>query len=136
MLVPSDEDVKDLYAYMTSLRPQPSPHLTADGQLSSAAQRGKNLFEGKADCVGCHPGPYFTDKKMHNVGVVSPNEPDGRYDTPSLIEAHRTAPYLHDGRALTIKDVLTTHNHRDAHGKTSSLSEEEIDELCAYLLSL
>ena len=136
MLVPSDQDVADLAAYMISLRPKPSPHLNADGALSEAAERGKELFEGKAECADCHPGPYFSDKEMHNVGILTPNEPDGRYDTPSLIEAYRTGPFLHDGRARTIKDVLTTHNQKDLHGKTTGLSAQEIDDLAAYMLSL
>ena len=32
------------------------------------------------------------------------------------------APYLHDGSAATIRDVLTTRNPKDEHGKTSQLS--------------
>jgi cytochrome c peroxidase len=104
--------------------------------LTAAGERGKALFEGKASCARCHPAPYFTDKKMHNVGVLSANEPDGRYDTPSLIEAYRTAPYLHDGRALTLKDVLTVCNEKKQHGKTSALTDSEMDDLVAYLLSL
>jgi YVTN family beta-propeller protein len=135
-IVPKKETVDDLLAYMLSLRPDPSPHLTAEGKLSAAALRGKDLFVGKADCAGCHTEPYFTDKKMYNVGVLSHNEPDGYYDTPSLIESHRTAPYLHDGRALTLKDVLTTHNQEGQHGSADMLSEAEIDDLVDYLLSL
>ena len=54
---------------------------------------------------------------MHDVGMLRPNEPDGRYDTPSLIEAYRTAPYYHDGRAATIKDALTKHDTgKHGHG--------------------
>ena len=136
MIVPTEQEVEDLFAYLTSLRPLPSPHLMPDGKLTEAAERGKALFEGKANCARCHPAPYFTDKKMHNVGVLSANEPDGRYDTPSLIEAYRTAPYLHDGRALTIKDVLTVNNEKGQHGKTDTLTDQEIDDLVAYLLSL
>jgi YVTN family beta-propeller protein len=136
MIVPTEQEVEDLFAYITSLRPVPSPHLTPDGKLTEAAERGKVLFEGKANCARCHPTPYFTDKKMHNVGVLSSNEPDGRYDTPSLIEAYRTAPYLHDGRALTLQDVLTTSNEKRKHGKAHTLTDQEIDDLVAYLLSL
>ncbi len=136
MLASTEQDVNDLFAYLTSLRPLPSPHLTPDGKLTKAAERGKALFEGRANCLRCHPAPYFTDKKMHNVGVLSENEPDGRYDTPSLLEAYRTAPYLHDGRALTLKDVLTVENQRKQHGKTDALTDREIDDLAAYLLSL
>ncbi len=136
MIVPTDQQVDDLFAYLISLRPEPSPHLAADGQLTESAKRGKALFEGKASCVRCHPGPYYTDKKKHNVGVLSSNEPDGRYDTPSLLEAYRTAPYLHDGRALTLKDVLTQNNEKKQHGKVDILSEQEINDLVEYLLSL
>jgi hypothetical protein len=53
-----------------------------------------------------------------------------------LIELWRTAPYLHDGSAATVRDVLTTRNPRDRHGQTSDLSKQEINDLCAYLLSL
>jgi cytochrome c peroxidase len=136
MIVPTEQEVEDLFAYLTSLRPVPSPHLASDGKLTEAAGRGKVLFEGKASCAQCHPAPYFTDKKMHNVGVLSASEPDGRYDTPSLIEAYRTAPYLHDGRALTLKDVLTVNDEMKQHGKTDALIDREIDDLVAYLLSL
>jgi YVTN family beta-propeller protein len=136
MLVPTEEEVADLLAYLTSLKPVPSPHRTPQGELTELAQQGQALFEGKARCDGCHPGPYFTDRKMHNVGVLSPNEPDGRYDTPSLVEAYRTAPYLHDGRSLTLKDVLTTDNVDHKHGKTEALTEPELDAIVAYLHQL
>ncbi len=136
MLESTEQDVDDLFAYLCSLKPEPSPHLTAQGELSEAAQRGKTLFEGKAACARCHPAPYFTDKKMHNVGVLSDNEPDGRYDTPSLIEAYRTAPFLHDGRAVTIEEVFARHNPKGLHGKAQELSEPEFKDLIAYVLSL
>ena len=138
MIVPTEQEVDDLFAYLISLRPVPSTYLTADGKLTEAAQRGKQLFEGKASCAQCHPGPYFTDKKMHNVGTLSDHyeEKDSRYDTPSLIEAYRTAPFLHDGRALTIKDVLTKHNKPGKHGKANGLTEQELNDLVEYILSL
>jgi hypothetical protein len=136
MIVPSERDVDDLHAYLKSLRPEPSPLLGADGSLTPAARRGKLVFEGKADCAGCHPPPYFTDCQSHNVGILSPTEPDGLYDTPALTETYRTAPYLHDGRARTIRDVLTIHNEKDEHGITSELTEQEINDLETYILSL
>ncbi|MFV1967046.1 MAG: beta-propeller fold lactonase family protein [Pirellulaceae bacterium] len=136
MIVPTEQDVDDLYAYLKSLQPEPSPHRATDGGLTDAAKRGKILFETEADCVRCHPGPYFTDQETHNVGVLSPSEPDGLYDTPALIEAYRTAPYLHDGRARTLRDVLTIHNEKGLHGETSDLTDNEIGDLEAYLLSL
>ena len=44
-----------------------------------------------------------------------------------------TAPYFHDGSAPTLADVLsagTTHN------VTGNLSDNEVDDLVAYLLAL
>jgi hypothetical protein len=52
------------------------------------------------------------------------------------VEIWRTAPYLHDGRAATIGDMLTTFNAGDKHGKTSGLTPEEIADLAEYILSL
>jgi cytochrome c peroxidase len=59
-----------------------------------------------------------------------------RFDTPTLIEAWRTAPYFHDGSAATIREVLKERNAEDRHGKTSHLNDEEIEALTAYVLSL
>ena len=136
MTVPSEETVDDLVAYMSALRAEKSPHLGPDGTLTEPARRGKVLFEGKADCARCHPGPYFTDKKLWNVGVVSEIQPAAKYKSTSLIDAYRTAPYLHDGRALTLEEVLTTFNPDDEHGVTQSLNRHEIEDLVAYLRSL
>ncbi len=38
--------------------------------LSDSAQRGLELFNGKADCIRCHYGPMMTDAKFHSVGVT------------------------------------------------------------------
>jgi YVTN family beta-propeller protein len=133
LVIAEETDVDDLLAYVDSLQPEPNPALAADAKTLG---RGKAIFEGKADCARCHPAPYFTDQKMHNVGAISRNEPDGRYDTPSLVECYRTSPYLHDGRAVTLKETLTRHDPDGEHGKTNDLTPEEIDDLVEYLKSL
>jgi cytochrome c peroxidase len=38
--------------------------------MSDRELRGLQLFVGKAKCVQCHSGPYFSDQKFHNVGLV------------------------------------------------------------------
>jgi hypothetical protein len=43
---------------------------------------------------------------------------------------------MHDGSAATLRDVLTSANKGDEHGKTSHLSPAQIDQLVEYLLSL
>jgi len=42
--------------------------------LSPKAVKGKQLFEGKANCIECHNGPMLTDQKFHNLGVPRPKE--------------------------------------------------------------
>ena len=130
---PAPSEVDDLLAYVTSLKPEPNPNLP---MFAAAARRGKVLFEGKADCARCHPAPWYTDNKMHDVGITSKTDPDGRYDTPSLIEAYRTGPYYHDGRAATMEEALTEHDPKGLHGKLKGLTAKEIDDLVAYVLSL
>jgi len=135
-----DEAIDAVSTYLRSLKPEPSPHRKADGGLTDAARRGKELFEGKAGCAACHPAPLFTDREAYDVGTAYELDRsktfDGKFDTPTLLECYRTAPYLHSGKAVTLKDVLTTFNKEDKHGRTSGLSEQEIDDLVAYLLAL
>ncbi len=126
-----------LDAYVKSLRPVPSPHLVK-GKLSPAARRGERVFR-RADtrCAECHSGPLFTDLQSYDVGSLGRfDKASDTFDTPALIELWRTAPYLHDGSAATLRDVLTTANRNDRHGKTSHLSADQINDLCEYLLSL
>src|SRR5262249_1312772 len=64
---PKDEEVRDLVAYLESL-PPPTPPPVPEKDKPAVA-RGKALFEGKARCATCHPGPTFTDGKSHDVGT-------------------------------------------------------------------
>ncbi len=132
-------DLDDLAAFMASLTLTANPNLESSGLLSAAAARGEALFRSKSTgCDGCHPPPLFADKLRHDIGTGG--DPDERkgpdFDTPSLRGIYSTEPYLHDGRADMIRDVLTTHNPSDLHGVTSGLSESEIDDLVAFLQSL
>ncbi len=120
-------------AYLKSLEPVPSPYLVT-GRMGDAAARGAQLFQ-TAGCAQCHTGPLLTDGLRHRVGTETEEEPRGRFDTPTLIEVWRTAPYLHDGRAESIRDVLTTCNPNDKHGRVSPLSEDELADLIEYVLT-
>lgn len=124
-------------AWLKTLQPVPSP-LLVGGKLSEAAKRGEAIFQSQeTGCTTCHPAPLFTDLKHHNVGTATPlDREDHSFDTPMLIETWRTAPYLHDGSAAVMRDVLKTRNPKDEHGKTSHLTPAQIDDLVAYLLSL
>ena len=126
-----------LNAWLKSLQPVPSPHLVK-GKLSAAAKRGEKLFRSPAvGCAECHPLPLFTDLKTSPVGTTGPQDQGvEQFDTPTLIEVWRTAPYLHDGSAATVRDVLTTHNPNGKHGNTSCLTLSQVDDLIDYILSL
>jgi len=131
-----EETASAVDLYLKSLKADPNPNLVG-GKLSPAAERGKKLFEGKADCAKCHTGPYYTDLKAYDVGTLGPyDRPENRFYTPKLTEIYRTAPYLHDGRAATLEEVFTLWNKEDKHGVTSKLSKEELADLVAYLNSL
>ena len=123
-------------AYLKTLEPVPSPYLTRDGKLTESAERGKKIFEGKAECIKCHTPPYYGDKKLYKLGLGSDNDRDCEFATPILIEVWRTAPYMYDGRAVSIKDVITTDNKNNTHGNTKDLSKREVEDLAEYVNSL
>lgn len=116
-------------AYLKSLTPVPSPYLV-NGQLSEKARRGEKLFN-RLKCGHCHSGPYYTDQKMHRIG--DDIEFKQGWDTPTLREVWRTAPYLFDGRAGTMQEVFSIHQHGT---KGVSLTKQEIDDLAEYVNSL
>jgi len=128
-----EEDAAAIDEYLKSLQPMASPYLV-EGKLSLAARRGKTVFE-KAGCARCHPAPLYTDMQQHDVGTGKNREKNREFDTPTLIEVWRTAPYLYDGRAATMREVLTRFNRDNKHGTTSQLSEKEITDLGEFVLS-
>ena len=59
---------KALVAFVETLVSKDAPFDT--GKMSTAAGRGRALFQGKAGCIQCHNGAYFSDGKPHNTGVA------------------------------------------------------------------
>jgi mono/diheme cytochrome c family protein len=131
-----------LAAYVASLdRVNPSPRRNPDSTLTADALAGKALFQS-LNCVSCHAGPDFTDSAsdfLHDVGTIRPSSggrlgaPLTGLDTPTLKGIWETAPYLHDGSAANLLDVLTTANPAGKHGSLSSLTPPELAQLVAYL---
>ena len=123
-----EEDAACVDAYVASLKPVPSPYLV-DGELSEKAKKGRKVFE-RLKCDACHSGPYYTDMKMHRIGEHI--ELEQGWDTPTLIEVWRTAPYLFDGRAATMEEVFGVYKH----GVDKKLSKTDLDALVEYVNSL
>ena len=129
-----EEDAQAIDAYIKGMQPVPSPHLV-NGHLTWAARRGKKIYD-RAGCAQCHPAPLYTDLKSYNLGLGEGQDMDKAFDTPTLVEVWRTAPYLYDGRAADMEEVLTRHNPKDLHGHTKNLSPKELTDLTEYVLSL
>jgi cytochrome c peroxidase len=79
---------------------------------------------------------------VHDVGTLKPssgrrlNDSLPGLDTPTLKGIWEYGPYLHDGSAATLMDVITVANAGDKHGKTSQLAPREREQLVAYLMQI
>jgi cytochrome c peroxidase len=127
---------------------------------------GLELFAGKARCAICHrlpereaeSMPLLTDFRFHNLGigyhrgyfadrglgaVTGRREHNGAFRTPSLRNVAVTAPYMHDGSLLTLREVVEFYN---AGGRRNpyqtpllqplGLTEQEKRALVAFLNTL
>jgi DNA-binding beta-propeller fold protein YncE len=134
-----------LAAYVTSLDTvNPSPFRTAEGTLTESGWRGLELFT-RLGCSTCHAGADFTDSAeglLHDVGTMTAlsgsrlGGPLAGVDTPTLRGVWETAPYLHDGSAATLHEVLVARNAAELHGATLNLAQQELDDLVSYLLQI
>ncbi|MEZ4369248.1 MAG: beta-propeller fold lactonase family protein [Polyangiaceae bacterium] len=147
------EDLDALAAYVNSLSGWGTSPFRRDGDAAWEAARahGKQLFESsETGCRSCHSGEQFSDSgfdpgklpRLHDVGTLSAGsgsrlgQPLVGIDTPTLRGLWKSAPYLHDGSAVTLREVLTSRNPSDRHGVTSQLSASDLEDLEAYLLTL
>ncbi|HYT94087.1 MAG TPA: cytochrome B6 [Gemmataceae bacterium] len=105
----------------------PAPGLGWDGKLDprkfsadSPEMKGQTIFFGKARCAECHPAPYYTDNSMHDLKVDRFYKPQkingmvataqGPIKTFTLRGIKESPPYFHDGRLLTLEDVVEFFN--------------------------
>jgi len=123
----------DMDEYLKNMPVQESPYLRKASKKD--LNRGRQLFE-KAGCAECHNGKYYTDLKKYNVGTGDGDDLNRPFDTPTLREVWRTAPYLYDGRAATLEEVFTKYNKNDRHGVTTNLSSDELKDLVLYVKTL
>ena len=134
---PRETDVSAILAYLKSLQAPPNPFRDTDNQLSSAARRGKEIFESSATgCTDCHRGPYLTDGQVHDVGLGSDTDHYEGFNTPSLIGLHQKVRWLHHGRAKTLERLINELHSPPKVGGGESLSEQETADLIEYLKSL
>jgi hypothetical protein len=81
--------------------------------------------------VGTGEGRY-DQLELGNGTTIQPTQ----FDVPHLLGAWDSGPYLHDGRAQTLREIFTKHDPDGKHGKTSELSDQELNDLIEYVKSL
>jgi len=107
-----------------------------------AAERGDELFSGKADCARCHVEPLYTEPgwNLHTPAEIGIDDfqanraPDHRYRTSPLkgLFTHTKGGFFHDGRFATLLDVVNHYNTTFSLG----LTDAEKQDLVEYLKSL
>jgi cytochrome c peroxidase len=122
----------------------PAPKLNIYGRLdpskaTESERRGAALFFGKANCAVCHAPPFYTDNLMHNLQVERFYKPQmingmlataqGPIKTFPLRGIKESPPYLHDGRLLTLEDVVEFFNLI----QELKLNQQEKADLVAFL---
>jgi mono/diheme cytochrome c family protein len=88
-----------------------------------------------AGCASCHAlEGGWTDGKSHNVSSRVAADAVAAFDTPSLRFVGGTAPYFHDGRYPTLRDLLT--RSEGPMGAARKMPAEDIDALESFVRSL
>ena len=124
--------------------------------FSAAEKSGLELFRAK--CATCHEEPLFTDNTYRYNGIKPDTAlkdkgrsaitgvqfDDYKFKVPTLRNAERTYPYMHDGRFRNLKSVLDFYgtpanfppNTAKEMYEIGTLSEQNKKDLLAFLLTL
>jgi YVTN family beta-propeller protein len=130
------DQLEDLVAYIKSIPLPPNRHLAADGELTTAQERGKVVFLKKS-CDTCHPPEtHYTARISADVGTAAKYDTAGLFDIPQLDRVYERSPYLHSGEALSLEEIWTKYNASDKHGVTSDMTKEQLNDLIEYLKTL
>ncbi|MEK7774248.1 MAG: hypothetical protein AAB307_07840, partial [Deltaproteobacteria bacterium] len=121
----------------------PSPAPPAGYFDAGAAERGKAIFEGKADCAKCHVPPLYTEpgwpahpaSSVGSDGFIASRSYDERvYRTTPLrgIFTKMKGGFYHDGRFPDLKSVVEHYNGLFR----LNLTRQEKTDLIEFLRSL
>ncbi len=124
----TNEEIAALVAYQRSLVFPKNPNLSSDGKLTPAQQRGKELYltDIKGNCAPCHIPPVYSSPSPKNIGT------GGTFKTSGIRAIYSMAPYFHDGRAKTLREVIDFY----AGQLLVNLSPDEREDLVEYLKTL
>jgi cytochrome c peroxidase len=100
--------------------------LFISGQLTYDELQGENIFQGKAKCYSCHKGQDFSTydgSEFWNIGldydyadkgrymITGEEKTKGAFKLPHLRNIAQSAPYMHDGRFNTLREVIDHYDH-------------------------
>lgn len=131
--------------------------------FSAMENRGKDLFfSGRTQCSNCHETATFSGDRARNNGldpfdtdlgagaITGRNQDNGEFKTNSLRNIALTAPYMHDGRFATLREVVQFYNNgiednpnlddllrvNNGQVRRMNLNPQEMDALVAFLETL
>jgi cytochrome c peroxidase len=152
-----DAIAQAIAAFERTIEPGPAPFdrwvLGDEAAISPSAKRGFAVFTGKAGCSACHSGWRFTDDKFHDIGTTTTDLGRGRevkqeslnyaFKTPTLRSVALRAPYMHNGSAATLADVVKLYEKGGIERPSRSpmlfplgLTDQERLDLAAFMETL
>ncbi|MGE3174583.1 MAG: cytochrome-c peroxidase [Planctomycetota bacterium] len=149
-----------ILVYESTLVPDATPFdRYAEGDrraLTRRQLRGLEVWEGRGRCDQCHDGPAFNGAALRagagdafaNIGVTPTREDPGlrrgEFKTPTLRNVELTGPYFHNGRYLTLRQVVDFYDRGgdfdndalDSQVRRLGLSNAEKEALVDFMLAL
>jgi mono/diheme cytochrome c family protein len=128
-------EVDAVVSFVTTMR-TPVTYVPEAGPEANKIARGKVVFESaETQCATCHHADgSWIDGEKHDVGTRAAADPNNQFDTPTLRFVGGTAPYFHDGRYRSLRDLLVGHDGK--MGATKQLSPVDMESLEAYMRTL
>ena len=116
------------------------------------SNRGRLLFH-EAKCSACHvarlngprgPLPVYSDLLLHDMGseladgIVQGDASGSEFRTQPLWGISAVGPYLHDGRAETLREAILAHGGEGQASRNAfaGFSQQESQDVIEFLLSL
>ncbi len=129
------------------------------GRLLFFTDFGSSQTQKGADCFHCHGNPLFLANSFKNNGLdatftdlglggfTGRSQDNGKFKTTTLRNIELTAPYMHDGRFQTLREVIDFYNSGVQLSPTLdpamhsikdglNLTEQEKNDLEAFLKTL
>jgi cytochrome c peroxidase len=153
-----DTIVQAVAAFERTIEPEQAPFdrwIAGDeAAISASAKRGFELFNSKGLCFTCHGGWRFTDDKFHDIGTSTTDRGRGvtlkddpqmqfAFKTPTLRSVAQRSPYMNNGSAATLDDVVRHYEKGGIDRPSRSpllqpikLNDQERRDLVAFMETL